>query len=455
MKNKKKKKILHIHHVFLSLALFFGVVITLTPFVVYATYEYSFRGRVYPGVKLSGAQERVTAAVIKLSYSESPKGVKEFSVQASQFGIYIDWPATREKLMRVGRSGDFWEDLNTKIVAYRSGVTIDPALSYDHDLVDQTINTIAGAIDVPVVEPKFRFDGQRVTAFQLGSPGRSVDRSLLTNRLLAAVFSQNPEPVVEIPVRAQEPQKTPGQQTAESMGIRQLLGRGISTYRGSIVQRRHNVALTARKIDGTLVPPGATFSFNDTLGDVSQSTGFQQAYVISEGRTILGDGGGVCQDSTTLFRAVLNAGLPVVERRAHSYRVGYYEQNSPPGLDATVSAPSPDFKFQNNTPANILIQAKVDEKSSTLVYELWGTSDGRTATISKPVVSDLTAAPPDLYQDDPSLRSGQIKQVDWKAQGARVVFSYVVKRGGEILHQDKFVSVYRPWQAVFLQGTGG
>lgn len=426
-----------------------------TPVVVYGTYEYSFRDRVYPGVKLSGEQQRVSASVMKLSYTKATEGAKEFTVQSAQLGIYIDWPATREKLVKVGRSGDFLKDFNTKIVAYRSGVTIDPVLSYDHDLVNQTINTIANSIDIPVVEPKFRVDGQRVIAFGQGVSGRTVDRSLLTNRLLAAVFSQDAEPVVEIPVTIQEPQRTPEQKSAESMGIKQLLGRGVSTYRGSIPSRKHNVALTASKINGTLVPPGTTFSFNEALGDVSRDTGFQQAYVISEGRTILGDGGGVCQDSTTLFRAVLNAGLPVIERRAHSYRVGYYEQNSPPGLDATVSAPSPDFKFQNDTPANILIQAKVDPASSTLVYELWGTSDGRTSTVSKPTITNVTAAPPNLYQDDPSLRVGQIKQVDWSAQGARVVFDYEVKRGKEILHQDKFVSVYRPWQAIFLRGTEG
>jgi vancomycin resistance protein YoaR len=174
-----------------------------------------------------------------------------------------------------------------------------------------------------------------------------------------------------------------------------------------------------------------------------------------EGRTVLGDGGGVCQVSTTLFRAVLAAGLPVLERRAHSYRVGYYEQNSPPGFDATVYSPTTDFKFKNDTPAYILIQAKADNQTSTLIIELWGTNDGRIAKTTKPVITDQVPPPEDLYQDDPALRAGQIKQVDWKAFGAKVKFDYHVERHGEILSHQTFSSNYRPWQAVFLRGTGG
>jgi vancomycin resistance protein YoaR len=149
----------------------------------------------------------------------------------------------------------------------------------------------------------------------------------------------------------------------------------------------------------------------------------------------------------------LAAGLPVIERRAHAYRVTYYEQNSPPGFDATVYSPTTDFKFINDTPAYILIQAKADNQASTLEVELWGTNDGRVATTTKPIITDQSPPPPDLYQDDPTLRAGQIKQVDWKAFGAKVKFDYHVERHGEVLTHKTFSSNYRPWQAVFLRGT--
>ena len=160
--------------------------------------------------------------------------------------------------------------------------------------------------------------------------------------------------------------------------------------------------------------------------------------MIKEGKTILDDGGGVCQVSSTLFRALLNSGLPITERQAHAYRVSYYEQGSSPGLDATVYSPSPDLKFVNDTPGYILIEATADTKNYSLVFEIYGTSDGRVASITKPVVTGVVAPPEDLYQDDPSLPSGTIKQIDYKAWGAKVTFNYVVTRDGQEIINKTF-----------------
>jgi vancomycin resistance protein YoaR len=199
-----------------------------------------------------------------------------------------------------------------------------------------------------------------------------------------------------------------------------------------------------------LLSPGEVFSFNQAVGDISAETGYKQAYVIKEGRTVLDDGGGVCQVSTTLFRAVLYAGLPVIERTAHAYRVGYYEQGFPPGLDATVFYPTVDFKFKNDTPAYLLIQTVIS--GSKLYFNLYGTSDGRVTTLSKSTVTDQTPPPPDLKQDDPTLPKGEVKQVDWAAWGAKVSFTRTVTREGEEIIKETWRSNYRPWQAVYLVG---
>jgi vancomycin resistance protein YoaR len=257
---------------------------------------------------------------------------------------------------------------------------------------------------------------------------------------------------LNIPVAKTLPDITTDQ--VNNFGIKQLIGRGTSTFYHSIPGRVHNVALASSRLNGTLVKPGETFSFNQALGDVSAFTGYQQAYIISEGKTILGDGGGVCQVSTTLFRALLNAGLPIMERQAHAYRVSYYEQGFPPGLDATVFSPSPDLKFVNDTPAYILIEAKADTKNFSLVFELYGTDDGRIATISKPLITNIIAPPEDKYQDDPTLPTGIVKQIDYKAWGAKVTFNYRVVRDGVDLINKTFISNYKPWQAIYLKGTG-
>jgi vancomycin resistance protein YoaR len=244
-----------------------------------------------------------------------------------------------------------------------------------------------------------------------------------------------------------------GTDSVNDLGILELLGRGVSTYHGSIPSRLHNIALASKRINGYLVKPGEEFSYNAAIGEISAATGYQAAYVIQNGRTELGDGGGVCQNSTTVFRAALDAGLPISVRRGHSYRVGYYEQNAKPGLDATVFAPTVDFKFLNDTPAYILVQMMVDEPNRTLTVEIYGTSDGRKAEIKNHVVWDVTPPPPDEYIDDPTLAAGVVRQIDWRAGGAKTKFDYVVTRDGETIYEKSFFTTYRPWTAKFLRGT--
>ncbi len=327
---------------------------------------------------------------------------------------------------------------------------------YNEEAITGLIQKSAPTFEREPQNPKFVFENGKVTEFQPALDGIEINRedsqNLIRQKLVELERNSNKSLSFDIPVVRTPPEIDTGQ--VNDFGIRELIGRGTSTYFHSIPGRVHNVSLAASRINGTLVKPGETFSFNNTLGDVSAFTGYQQAYIISGGKTILGDGGGVCQVSTTLFRAILDAGLPIVERQAHAYRVGYYEQDSPPGIDATVFSPSPDLKFINDTGHYILIEATADTKNYSLVFELYGASDGRVASISKPVVTNVTAPPPDLYQDDPTLPAGTVKQVDYKAWGARVSFDYIVTRGGREIINKTFISNYKPWQAIYLRGTG-
>jgi vancomycin resistance protein YoaR len=154
-----------------------------------------------------------------------------------------------------------------------------------------------------------------------------------------------------------------------------------------------------------------------------------------------------------MFRAAMSAGLPILERWGHAYRVSYYELNSKPGVDATVIAPSKDFRFKNDTPGHILIQTINDPKALHLVIEIYGTSDGRVATTTEPKVWGITPPLPTIYQDDPSMPAGTMKQVDWSAPGAKASFDYKVMRNGETLQEKTFSTTYRAWASVFMKGT--
>lgn len=301
----------------------------------------------------------------------------------------------------------------------------------------------------------FRFTEQeKVEEFYPARDGVSVLEETTTDGIVFALNkleNNSDKAVVELVLKKTKPEIETGD--ANSLGIRELIGKGESWFTGSITNRIFNLKKAAGIINGVLIAPGEIFSFNKVIGEVSQNTGFKQAYIIKEGKTILGDGGGVCQVSTTLFRAVLNAGLPIDSRTAHAYRVSYYEVKYQPGFDATVFQPSLDFVFRNDTQAYILIQTVYDEKNKYLSFELYGTSDGRKVELSKARIWEVIPPPPDLYQDDPTLPVGKIVQTEHAAYGAKVAFDWKVTRGEEVLQQKTFFSNYKSWQAVYLRGT--
>lgn len=330
-----------------------------------------------------------------------------------------------------------------------------PISDNGQDLLDETkfnnyVKDIATKIDRPVEEPLFKFDAnnRKVDEFQPAQLGQELDQDK-TKQLILTALINNQEKKITLPVEVVHPKI----QTSEinNLGIKELIGQGVSNFSGSIPNRIYNVNLTANRINGVLIPPGETFSFNRTVGEISGATGFKQAYVIKEGRTVLDDGGGVCQVSTTLFRAALNSGVPITDRTAHAYRVAYYEQGFKPGIDATIFHPSVDFKFKNDTPGHILIQSRVE--GTTLYVDFYGTSDGRTVELTTPVIGEQTPPPPELRQDDPTLPRGQVKQVDWAAWGAKVSFKRTVTKDGQVVANETWRSNYRPWQAVYLVGT--
>jgi len=316
-------------------------------------------------------------------------------------------------------------------------------------------------IDRPVQEPVLVIEENIVKEFNPPKNGWELDKQKAIDTILTQLYRLEQtgiaqEQPTQLPISESSPSHPLSEQN--SLGISERIGLGESTFFHSIPSRVHNVQLTLSRVNNALIAPGEVFSFNTALGDVSAKTGYQPAYIIQQGRTVLGDGGGVCQGSTTVFRAALNAGLPIIKRKGHSYRVGYYEQNSPVGIDATVFSPSTDFQFKNDTSAYILLHTEVDTTNYYARVELWGTGDGRIAEISDFKLWDKTPALPTQYIDDPSLPLGKLKQIDWSAPGAKASFRYVVKRkntdGNEEVLQDRvFFTLYQPWAAVYLRGT--
>lgn len=326
-------------------------------------------------------------------------------------------------------------------IAKKSGVVL---VDVDPEALAEYVARIASQVNREPRGDIFKLEGDRVVEFRLASDGLTLDQEQSLALFSAAIL--NGGETVELPVRASAPLRS-----ANDYGIVHLLGQGTSNFTGSSQGRINNIKTAAAKLRGILVAPGETFSFNKSLGEVSAATGYDTAWIIKEGRTVLGTGGGVCQVSTTVFRAAFNSGLEISKRTAHAYRVHYYEP--PLGFDATVYEPSPDLVFKNDTGSYILIWSYADVPSSTLTFSIYGTSDGRSTKMIGPFVSNETPPPAPLYQEDSSLPKGTTQQIDFAAWGANAVLKREVYRNGTLLHNDIFVSNYKPWQAVFLVGT--
>ncbi len=429
-------------------------------------FEKKYEGKVYPTVFVGGVSfggktqkevenywaqknEPFASALFELKFESTVA-----TVSGTDLGLGYDARLSAAQAYSVGRSKQILSNLY--ILFINNHTDLNPYFRWNSDVVDATLTDLAEQIDIPVENALFSFENGKVTAFKPSRDGRRLNIEKAKQRLKDAFETESrtnqQRLTVFLPVDVVRPSVTTD--SANNFGIRQLIGNGYSEFAGSIQGRIHNVVLAASRLNGMLIKPGETFSFNNAIGDISAATGYQSAYIIKDGHTVLGDGGGVCQVSTTLFRAALDAGLPIVERHAHNYRVHYYEEGGyKPGLDATVFAPSVDLKFKNDTPAYILIQTHTDVYNLTLTFNLYGTTDGRKSEIYNQKMWGVTRPPPVLYQDDPTLPKGVVKQVDFEAWGANASFQYRVTRDGQTLQDTTFVSNYRPWQAVYLRGT--
>jgi vancomycin resistance protein YoaR len=439
----------------------------ITNFSFFA-YQKLYGNKVYQGVFIDNTNfGGETKQEVKNFFSEKNSHIKNSTitfasgsliatVSAGQLNLGYDENLSTDQAYVIGRSGNFLSDLSLILQAYITGISLRSTYTYDQDKLLILLQPVIAKVKKEPVNALFKFENNRVTTFRLSENGQVVDVDALNREILADIpgITQNQtknSQTITLPVKIIEPDITT--EKINNMGIKELIGTGNSLFYHSIPGRIHNVALAASRINGALIAPGETFSFDKTLGDVTAFTGYQQAYVIQNGKTVLGDGGGVCQVSTTFFRAILSAGLPVVERHAHAYRVGYYEENSPPGIDATVFVPSVDLKFLNDTGHYILVQSKIDLDNLYLEFDFYGTKDGRTVSMTTPVITNQRPPPPDLYQDDPTLPRGQIKQTDFAAWGADVSFTRTVTKNGKVIISEKYVSNYQPWQAIYLRGT--
>ena len=199
--------------------------------------------------------------------------------------------------------------------------------------------------------------------------------------------------------------------------VRFLLASFTTEFSGSNANRIHNITLATRMINGTLLMPGQEFSFNQVVGPCTLAAGFKPALEIVRQEYVPGVGGGVCQVVTTLYNAVLLAGLKPTERRPHSLLVGYV----PPGRDATVYYNTIDFKFRNTTNANLMIAARVHENSLT-VSIIGGAKPAGAYSLSHRIITRLQPETEyvEVWRDGPDGTHERISVDQYPSKNATV-----------------------------------
>jgi len=345
------------------------------------------------------------------------------------------------------------EDLAPMLTAFDAGGCLQITLAQQQ--ARAFLEELAPSLAIEPVNARFHFDETttRLEAIAPSVEGRELDvEGSLSNFSTAVEEGYHAAPLSLRVVSPLYPETI----TAEGSGIRELVAEGDSYFIGSPEGRDHNIRLAARQFDGLVIAPGDTFSFNQYVGEVSEEAGYDEAYITAGEQLAMGIGGGICQVSTTVFRAALWGGYPITERWYHYQRVGYYEWGGyGPGFDATVYAPSVDLEFVNDRPTPLLIETEVEEEEHRLVFRFYSTDDGRRVEIEGPEITDEVEPGPPIYELDEELKPGTVIKWQSAANGlTATVERWVYDAQGYLLYHNVIVSPYAPRRAAYHYGPG-
>lgn len=309
------------------------------------------------------------------------------------------------------------KDLVSTAISGKLETKATSTVRYKHNptLVYEWLKTAKSAIQSNPIEPKLEIKNGRAVHFVPPQVGQELDMRKSAMQILAALEKNQTEAILA--TREVNPKEELS--STNNIGINELIGRGTSNFAGSPRNRRTNIRVGVEKMQGVIIKPGEEFSFNKYLGPVEKEYGFVPELVIKGNDTIPELGGGLCQVSSTTFRAAMDAGLPITQRKNHSYAVQYYAKPWGHGADATIYPGVIDLKFKNDTPGNILVWPYFRTEDD-LIFDFYGTRDDREVTLEQPV------------------------QWDRKANGAlKASWTRIVKKDGQE-SKDVFQSNYLP-----------
>ncbi|MEW4413582.1 VanW family protein [Clostridium sp. AN503] len=277
--------------------------------------------------------------------------------------------------------------------------------------------------------------------------GQAVDQEKLKNDILAALGRKDFDAVIEASVNAVEPEFSESTAREKYKTLS-----SFTTNTTSNSKRNTNVKLSAQAINGIVLQPGEEFSFNDRVGERTEAKGYKGAAAYNNGEVVEEIGGGVCQVSTTLYNAVVRAGLKTTVRRSHTYEPSYVT----PGMDATVSWGGPDYKFVNNSSAAVGIRASYSNQTVTIsIYGIPVLEEGVKYDLKSKKLKDMDPPAP-AYEEDPTLEPGIEKTKSSGSRGSYWETRLVITKNGEVVSQEVDHNVtYKGHAPVILRNTSG
>jgi len=285
----------------------------------------------------------------------------------------------------------------------------------------------------------------KVVATKASKDGYKLKPRTLAGLVAASLLGDHTS--VEAPVTVVKPDVDSN--NLDALGITTELGTGDSSYEGSNPERATNVQVGSSLLNSTLVAPGEEFSFNHAIGVIEEDRGFVEAGVIDGERIGRDVGGGICQVSTTVYRAALKAGMPITEWWPHTYRLAFYELDGwEPGIDASILQPEGDpfgggdFKFRNPTDSWMLVESYTENDRVYVV--LYGAELDYTVTLTKPTLSaPIKNKDDDIETVDEKLDPGTVEQTEFEEDGVKVSFDRTVEdRDGNVILQDTWDTTF-------------
>lgn len=287
----------------------------------------------------------------------------ERKINYNDLGIIYDYDTAIDKAYKVGREGGMVDKLKEIYEVSKNGTNIDLEIVKNNRKIQQLSNQINEELHKDSKSATIKYSNGNFLVTE-SSLGQSVDTEKLFRDIDESIEGTEE---VEISLKSEEPKVS-----SELLSrVREQIGTYTTEFKLNDTNRVFNVARAANSVDNKLVLPGETFSFNNTTGPRSLKAGYKNATVISNGEFVPGEGGGVCQVSSTLYNTLINSGVKIVERHSHSLPISYV----PKGRDATVSYNALDLKFRNDYDAPVYIKAYVS--GNTLTVKMYGDKEAK------------------------------------------------------------------------------